>query len=96
MPLPRLVSHLPVFVSVAPAAIVFATSTIIDLRKKENVSLETHLARAGAAGALPTGLILLWGAVDAEIIPKFSGLNLPIAAAGLAMFWMCAKGCFKR
>ena len=39
--------------------LVFTVSTIIETKKGSNVSLETHLARGGAAGAVPTGIILL-------------------------------------
>lgn len=81
--------------SVTLAVLSFIAGIVFDYVKKRSAGLEVHLARVGAAGALPTGIILVYGAFEPSVITQLSGLNVPIAAAGLALIYISVKTIFK-
>jgi hypothetical protein len=39
-----------------------------------------------AAGSLPTALVLMYAAIDPSVILQLSGMQVPIAGAGAALF----------
>jgi hypothetical protein len=74
----------------------FAAAVALDMKNHTTSGLESHLAKAGAAGSIPTALLLIYGAVDPSIIGQLSGLNVWIAAAGLALLYISAKAILKK
>lgn len=80
--------------SVCLAVLAFVGGIAIDLIRKKGATLEHHLARVGAAGAIPTAVVLIYGAFEPSIITQLSGLNVPIAAAGLVLLYTSVKTVF--
>jgi hypothetical protein len=78
--------------SVSLALIAFVGGLIVDLKQNRSGSLENYLARAGAGGAIPTALVLICCAFKPSLISELSGLNVPIAAAGLSLLYVSIKG----
>jgi hypothetical protein len=78
--------------SVCLAVLAFFVGVALDIKNKTSSGLEVHLARAGAGGAIPTAVILIGCAFKPSMISQLSGLNVPIAAAGLALFYISLKG----
>lgn len=65
------------------------------LRKKlREVKLENLLIGAFTGSTIPTGLVLIWSAFDQSIILKLEGLNMHIAAAGLALLFIAYKSLY--
>lgn len=59
------------------------------LKKKREIKLESLLLGAFSGSTIPTGFVLIWGAFDIEVILKLQdGLNVHIAAAGLALLYI--------
>ena len=80
--------------SVSLAILAFIAGILLDYRRKVGAALETHLARLSAAGAVPTALVLVYAAFEPSIIAHLAGLNVPIAAAGLALLYISVKTVF--
>jgi hypothetical protein len=77
--------------SVSLVVVTFVLGVVISLFRKSNATLEDHLIKAMAAGAIPTAIVLIYGALDPSIIAQLSGLNVAIAAAGLALLYISVK-----
>ena len=87
-------AHLPDYVTNASVALAIlgAPAMILKARyKKVSHSLEDIFVGASAASAIPTGLVLLYGAFRPQIIPTLRGLNVQIAAAGLALLYVSLR-----
>ncbi|HEY7334070.1 MAG TPA: hypothetical protein VH639_04240 [Bryobacteraceae bacterium] len=77
------------------ALIAFILGLLWDFKRKKTTGLEVHLARAAAAGTVPTSLLLIYCAFDPSVLPHLTGLNVPIAAAGMALLYISLRGVFK-
>ena len=88
-------SRYATFVSVGLAVITFMAAVAIDAKRKSAGELESHMKKAAAAGAIPTAFLLIYGAFDPSIISQLSGLNVPIAAAGLALLYISVRTVLK-
>jgi len=84
-----------VLASVSLVVVTFILGVVISLLRKTGSNLEDHLIKAMAAGAIPTALALIYGAFNPSIIAQLSGLNVAIAAAGLALLYISIKTIFK-
>jgi hypothetical protein len=93
---PKPISYYATLVSVGLAVVVFGVAVVVDLKYKLASGLESHMKKAAAAGTIPTALLLIWGAVDPSLISQLSGLNVPIAAAGLALLYISARTIFTK
>jgi hypothetical protein len=58
---------------------------------KEHDNLTLVWAKIGAAGAIPTALVLVYAGFDPSVLTKLSGVNVPIAAAGLSLLYLSLK-----
>jgi len=81
-----LIPHIGI-ASVCLAALAFLLGAIIE----RGAQLQTHLQRAVAAGALPSGLVLVYGAIDPTVLVQVPGLNIPILCGGLSLLYMSLK-----
>ena len=81
--------------SVSLAVLTFAIGAAIEAYRKKGSGLEDHLIKAMAAGAIPTAVVLVYGAFNPAIIAQLSGLNVAIAAAGLALLYISIKTILK-
>jgi hypothetical protein len=88
-------SRYATFVSVGFAVLAFVGAVAVDMKRKVTGELESHMRKAAAAGAIPTAFLLIYGAFDPAIIAQLSGLNVPIAAAGLALLYISARTVLK-
>ena len=84
-----------VIASVSLAVVTFLVGVIVAFFRKTTEGLEDHLIKAMAAGAIPTALVLVYGAFNPAIIAQLSGLNVAIAAAGLALLYISVKTILK-
>ena len=91
---PQLASYTTIS-SVSLAILAFLGGVAWDFKNKTSTALEVHLARAGAGGAIPTALVLILCAFRPEILSQLTGLNVPIAAAGLALLYISVKALFR-
>jgi hypothetical protein len=73
--------------SVCLAALAFLLGAIVE----RGAQLQTHLQRAAAAGAVPSGLVLVYGAIDPSILSQVPGLNIPILFGGLSLLYVSLK-----
>ena len=92
---PPLVAQYATYISVSFALVAFLFAVVMDLKNKTSSGLESHLAKAGAAGAIPTALLLIYGAFDPSVIAHLTGLNVPLAAAGMALLYISARAILK-
>ena len=74
--------------SVFLAVVVFGVSVWKDHSSGEHRNLAVYLGRAAAAGSIPTGVVLIVGAVHPAILASFPGMNLQIALGGLSMLYV--------
>jgi hypothetical protein len=58
------------------------------LSREPHAALQTHLARAIAAGGIPTALVLILGAFAPESLARVKGLGVPIAFGGMALLYV--------
>ena len=65
------------------------------LRKRE-MRLEYLLLQVFAASTIPTGIALLFCAFEPALIAQLGGLNIHIAAAGLALLYLSFKSMFSK
>jgi hypothetical protein len=93
---PTPIGHYATIASVCLVVLSFVTAVAVDLRQGTASGLESHLAKAGAAGSIPTALLLIYGAIDPSVINQLSGLNVWIAAAGLSLLYISAKAILKK
>src|SRR5947207_3021413 len=75
-------SRASVFAALVAAVVLVARARAGRLR------LEDLLSRSLAAGALPTGLVLIYCGFDPTLMGSLTGLNLHIAAAGLSLLYL--------
>ena len=73
--------------SVGLAVITFALATVYDAK----ADLNAHLGRAAAAGAIPSGLVLIYGALEPSVLTQIQGLNVPIAFGGLSLLYVSIR-----
>lgn len=59
--------------------------------KKQPIALDDVFLGVSAASAIPTGLVLLYCAFNPAVIPTLRGLNVHIAAAGLALLFISIR-----
>jgi len=83
MPKPTLSQALAV-ATVAFTAIAFTYSVFHQPRG----DLLIHVKRGAAGGSVPTALVLIYGAIDRRVLTQISGLNVPIAIAGLIWLFL--------
>lgn len=76
------------FSTVGLAIIVFIVSLIVSKLKNQKITLYDLLVRSLAASTLPTGIVLILCAFELELIDRLEGLNVHIAAAGLALIYI--------
>jgi hypothetical protein len=55
----------------------------------------TELLRAIAAGAVPSAVVLIIAGIRPSIIPDLTALNVPIAAAGVALLIVSVRTALK-
>lgn len=77
--------------SVVFTVIGFLISLVQVKMNRGEVKLENLMTGAFAASTIPTGLILIICAFDQSLIQKLEGLNIYIAAAGLALLYLAYK-----
>lgn len=82
------VTDMVTYASVCLAVAGFVTSMILERKQKTTDSLRSHFAKAAAAGSIPTALVLVYCAFKPSIIATLTGLNVPIAAAGLSLLYV--------
>ena len=59
---------------------------VIGLRRDPGADIPTRVTRAGAAGTLPFGFVLIVGAIDPSSLSRFSELpRAPLALGGIAI-----------
>lgn len=63
-------------------------------RNKYEIKLETLLVGAFTGSTIPTGIILIWSAFNPSIIQQLEGINIHIAAAGLALLYIAYRWLF--
>ncbi len=78
--------------SVGLTLVVFAVWAVIEPKG----DLQAHLTRSAAAGAVPSGLVLIYGAFDPAILSQVPGLNVPIAFGGLSLLFVSLKAMVTR
>jgi hypothetical protein len=61
---------------------------VISLAREPHAALQTHLAKAIAAGGIPTALVLILGAFAPESLAKVKGLEVAIAFGGMALLYV--------
>jgi hypothetical protein len=89
------VASYAVVASVSLAVLTFVVGVGVDLYRGKGSGLEDHLIKAVAAGTIPTAVVLIYGAFNPSIIAQLSGLNVAIAAAGLALLYISIKTILK-
>ena len=72
------------YTSVAFTLVGFA----ISLSREPHALLQAHLARAIAAGGVPSALVLILGAFAPESLAKAKGLEVAIAFGGMALLYV--------
>jgi hypothetical protein len=95
-PQPATIGHYATLTSVGLVVVAFIIAVALDFKQTPPKGLESHLAKAGAAGSIPTALLLIYGAVDPAVVSRLEGLNVWIAAAGLSLLYISAKAIFKK
>jgi hypothetical protein len=83
MTLPDVVAHSSVAFAILGGLYLLARNKI----KGQPIGLDEIFIGAAAGSAIPTGLILLYAAFVPNVIPTLRGLNVHIAAAGLALLF---------
>lgn len=58
---------------------------------KDGDNLALVWAKIGAAGAIPTALVLIYAGIDPTVLTALSGVNVPIAAAGLSLLYLSIR-----
>jgi hypothetical protein len=81
-------SELASWISRASVLTAIVTALITVVRRGRNLKLEDLLSRSFAAGALPTGMVLIYCGFDPSVMTALTGLNLHIPAAGLALIYI--------
>ena len=81
-------------ISVALGIIAFFSIITYNSYKGYPITLDDLLLRMLAASAMPTGFLLLVCAFDPLLISEFDGLNIHIAAAGLALLYISYEALF--
>lgn len=66
----------------------FVLTFIARKTKKQSINLEILLPKAIAASSIPTGLLLLVCAFNPGLLQNLAGLNIYIAASGLALLYL--------
>ena len=79
-------------ISVVMSIVAFALS----VKRDSAAGLPSHLTRALAAGAVPSGFMLLVGALFPALLSQIPGLNLPIALGGLSLLYISAEVIVRR
>lgn len=74
-------------VSVCLAVVAFVVGTITEPK----ADLQSHLGRAAGAGAVPSGLVLIYGATEPIILVQVPGLHIPILFGGLSLLYVSLK-----
>ena len=59
--------------------------------KGQPIGLDEIFIGAAAGSAIPTSLVLLYAAFVPNVIPTLRGLNVHIAAAGLALLFLAFR-----
>lgn len=86
-----LIEYIPQ-ISVLLGISTFASVWCFNYFVKTESRLEHLLLRSLAASCLPTAIALVWCAFDPKLILQMTGVNIHIACAGLALFFMAIKG----
>jgi hypothetical protein len=79
-------------VSAVCALLGFVWAIIAAKRAGTNFDLAKALGKAFAAGAIPTGILLVCSAFSAELLAYIGDLHLHIVAAGLALLYVSYRG----
>jgi hypothetical protein len=69
----------------------FLLSVSRDYLRQTDAPLQTHLGRAIAAGAIPSGLALICVAFDPASLTTVPGLELPITLGALALLYISCR-----
>lgn len=77
--------------SVALFILGFVFTFIARRTKKQPINLEILLPKAIAASSIPPGLLLLVCAFNPGLLQEITGLNIYIAAGGLALLYLSYK-----
>jgi len=85
----------PDIVNKASAGLVLLAALVVAIHgkvKKKTATLEEVVTKSIAAGALPTAVVLMWGALDHTILSSFAqSLHIEFAAAGVALVYVSIK-----
>lgn len=82
--------------SVILAILAFTITLLINRLKSWKNSLQKLLIISLAASSIPTGIILILCAFDLTLINRLEGLNVHIAAAGLALLYIVFTNIFSK
>jgi len=61
---------------------------LLSLSRDPHALLQAHLGRAIAAGAIPSALVLIFGAFAPESLAKVRGLGVAIAFGGITLLYV--------
>lgn len=72
----------------------FVYTAIKLYKNKYEIKLEILLVGSFTGSTIPTGCILIWSAFNPSIIQELEGVNIHIAAAGLALLYIAYRWLF--